>query len=243
MQIIDGTFEVMGVLAWVSRLLIVLLVSAIQLGDDDLTARRAAMVAEQIASRGIHERRILTAMETVPRHRFIPPSGQEIAYGDHPVAIGYGQTISQPYIVAYMCQLARLGPESRVLEVGTGSGYHAAVMAQIADTVYTMEIIPELAARSRETLTSLGYANLVSRHADGYYGWLEAAPFDAIVVTAAADHIPPPLIKQLADGGRMVIPVGHPFLTQHLVLVEKQDGQISSRQLIPVRFVSLTGGN
>ncbi len=233
----------MGVPAWVSRLLIVLLASAVQSGDDDLTVRKAAMVAEQIASRGIHDRRILKAMETVPRHDFIPPSGQNIAYGDHAVAIGYGQTISQPYIVAYMCQLARLGPESRVLEVGTGSGYHAAVMAQIADTVYTMEIISELAARSRETLASLGYANLVSRHADGYYGWLEAAPFDAIVVTAAADHIPPPLIKQLADGGRMVIPVGHPFLTQHLVLVEKHDGQISSRQLIPVRFVPLTGGN
>lgn len=166
-----------------------------------------------------------------------------MAYGDHPVAIGYGQTISQPYIVAYMCQVARLGPKSRVLEVGTGSGYHAAVMAQIADTVYTMEIIPELAARSRETLTSLGYANLVTRNADGYYGWPEAAPFDAIVVTAASGHVPPPLIKQLADGGRMVIPVGHPFLTQHLVLVEKQDGRVTSRQLIPVRFVPLTGGD
>ena len=212
-------------------------------GDDRFLSRRKAMVAEQIASRGIHDQHILGAMETVPRHRFIPQDAQKLAYGDHPVAIGYGQTISQPYIVAYMCQLARLGPQSRVLEVGTGSGYHAAVMAQIADTVYTMEIIPELAARSSETLTSLGYANLVTRHADGYHGWPEAGPFDAIVVTAAADHIPPPLIKQLADGGRMVIPVGHPFLTQHLVLVVKQDGQISSRQLIPVRFVPLTGGN
>lgn len=233
----------MSVPTQVSCLLIVLLVPAIQPGDDDLTARRAAMVAEQIAGRGLRDRRILTAMETVPRHRFIPPRGQKIAYSDRPVAIGYGQTISQPYIVAYMCELARLGPQSRVLEVGTGSGYHAAVMAQIADTVYTMEIIPELAARSRETLTSLGYANLVTRHGDGYPGWPEAAPFDAIVVTAAADHIPPPLIKQLADGGRMVIPVGHPFLTQHLVLVEKHDGQISSRQLIPVRFVPLMGEN
>ena len=219
------------------------LAPAIQPSDDDLMARRKAMVAKQIARRGIHDQRILTAMETVPRHRFIPRGAQKAAYADRPVAIGYGQTISQPYTVAYMCQLAQLEPQSRVLEVGTGSGYHAAVMAQIADTVYTMEIIPELAARSRATLTSLGYANLVTRHADGYYGWPEAAPFDAIVVTAAADHIPPPLIKQLAEGGRMVIPVGHPFLTQHLVLVEKQDGQISSRQLIPVRFVVLTGGD
>ncbi len=199
------------------------------------------MVTSQIAQRGIDDRSVLAAMRSVPRHQFVPRNARKAAYADHPVAIGYGQTISQPYIVAYMCQLARLGPESRVLEVGTGSGYHAAVMAQIADTVYTMEIIPELAASSRETLTSLGYANLVTRHADGYYGWPEAAPFDAIIVTAAADHIPPPLIKQLAEGGRMIIPVGHPFLTQHLVLVEKKDGQISSRQLIPVRFVPLTG--
>ena len=212
-------------------------------GHDSFLARRKAMVAEQIASRGIHDPRILKAMETVPRHRFIPQGDQKSAYADHPVAIGYGQTISQPYIVAYMCQLARLGPHSRVLEVGTGSGYHAAVMAQIADTVFSLEIIPELAAKSHATVTSLGYANLVTRQADGYYGWLEAGPFDAIIVTAAADHIPPPLIKQLADGGRMVIPVGHPFLTQHLVLVEKQDGRISSRQLIPVRFVPLTGGD
>ena len=212
-------------------------------GNDSFLALRQAMVIGQIASRGIHDQSILGSMETVPRHHFVPQEARKVAYGDHPVAIGYGQTISQPYIVAYMCQLARLGPDSRVLEVGTGSGYHAAVMAQIADTVYTMEIIPELAARSSETLTSLGYANLVTRHADGYYGWPEAAPFDVIVVTAAADHIPPPLIKQLAEGGRMVIPVGHPFLTQHLVLVVKQDGQISSRQLIPVRFVPLTGGN
>ena len=212
-------------------------------GNDRFIARREAMVTGQIAQRGIDDMSVLAAMRSVPRHHFVPRDARKVAYADRPVAIGYGQTISQPYIVAYMCQLVRLGPQSRVLEVGTGSGYHAAVMAQIADTVYTMEIIPELAARSSETLTSLGYANLVTRHADGYYGWPEAAPFDVIVVTAAADHIPPPLIKQLAEGGRMVIPVGHPFLTQHLVLVVKQDGQISSRQLIPVRFVPLTGGN
>ena len=209
--------------------------------EDDFAARREVMVARQIARRGVDDPGVLAAMRAVPRHRFVPASELRQAYTDQPLPIGYGQTISQPYIVAYMCQIALLDSTSRVLEVGTGSGYHASVMAQIADTVYTMEIVPQLADRAQATITSLGYDNIVARTADGYYGWPEAAPFDAIVVTAAPESIPPPLVRQLAEGGRMVIPVGHPFLTQYLVLVEKRDGQVRSRQLMPVRFVPFTG--
>jgi len=225
---------------------LILLVSALMLAplypqDDDFPAEREAMVTRQIARRGIDDEAVLAAMGTVPRHRFVRTKDMPLAYGDHPLPIGYGQTISQPFIVAYMAQLAGLGPGSKVLEVGTGSGYHAAVMAQLADTVYTMEIIPELAARARRTHAALGYGNIQARTGDGYYGWPEEGPFDAIVVTAAPDHVPPPLVRQLADGGRIVIPVGHPFVTQHLVLVEKRGGRIISRQLIPVRFVPLTG--
>ncbi|MFB0516051.1 MAG: protein-L-isoaspartate(D-aspartate) O-methyltransferase [Candidatus Neomarinimicrobiota bacterium] len=204
-------------------------------------AQREKMVTRQIERRGIDDRRVLAAMRAVPRHRFVPADEIRQAYTDSPLPIGYGQTISQPFIVAYMCEMALLDTGSRVLEVGTGSGYHAAVMAQIADTVYTIEIIPELADRAGATLSSLEYGNIETRTADGYYGWPEAAPFDAIVVTAAPEHIPPPLVQQLAEGGRMVIPVGHPFLTQYLVLVEKKNGRVTSRQLIPVRFVPLTG--
>ncbi len=209
--------------------------------EQKFVLRREAMVARQIARRGIDNPLVLAAMHTVPRHRFVPTNEIRQAYADSPLPIGYGQTISQPFIVAYMCQMARLDSGSRVLEVGTGSGYHAAVMAQIADTVYTIEIIPDLADRARATITSLRYDNIVTRTADGYYGWPEAAPFDAIVVTAAPEHIPPPLVQQLAEGGRMIIPVGHVFLTQYLVLVEKKGGKVTSRQLIPVRFVPLTG--
>jgi protein-L-isoaspartate(D-aspartate) O-methyltransferase len=201
------------------------------------------MVDRQIARRGVDDPLVLAAMRTVPRHRFVLPSDVRLAYEDHPIPIGYGQTISQPFIVGYMCQIVGIDSTSRVLEVGTGSGYHASVLAQIADTVYTMEIVPELAERARQTIESLGYGNLITRHADGYYGWEEAAPFDAIVVTAAPEHIPPPLIQQLAEGGRMIIPVGHPFLTQYLVLVEKRGGKVTSQQVMPVRFVPLTGAH
>ncbi len=211
--------------------------------QEDFVRRRETMVTRQIERRGIDDPGVLTAMRTVPRHRFVPEGELRQAYTDSPLPIGYGQTISQPFIVAYMCLVARLDSTSRVLEVGTGSGYHASVLAQIADTVYTMEIVPQLADRARGAITALGYDNIVTRTADGYYGWPDSAPFDAIVVTAAPEHIPPPLIQQLAEGGRMIIPVGHPFLTQYLVLVEKRDGQVRSRQLMPVRFVPLTGGH
>ena len=201
------------------------------------------MVTRQLAQRGVDDPGVLAAMRTVPRHRFVPAENVTLAYIDSPLPIGYGQTISQPFMVGYMCQVAGLDYTSRVLEVGTGSGYHASVISRIADTVYTIEIIPQLAEQAKGVITSLGYDNIVTSSADGYYGWPEAAPFDAIVVTAAPDHIPPPLIEQLAEGGRMVIPVGDPFLVQYLVLVEKIDGEVRSRQLMPVRFVPFTGGH
>lgn len=205
--------------------------------------KREAMVHYQIENRGVKDRRVLEAMRSVPRHKFTLESEMSSAYEDHPLPIGYGQTISQPFIVAYMCELAQLKQTDRVLEVGTGSGYHAAVIAQLVDNVYSIEIISELATRARKVIAELGYKNINIRHADGYFGWEEEAPFDAIIVTAAADHIPPPLIRQLAEGGRMVIPVGHAFFIQKLILAEKRNGKMHTRDIIPVRFVPLTGGH
>ena len=211
--------------------------------QDGYSLLRETMVTRQLAQRGVDDPGVLAAMRTVPRHRFVPAENVILAYIDSPLPIGYGQTISQPFMVGYMCQVAGLDSTSRVLEVGTGSGYHASVISRIVDTVYTIEIIPQLAERAKGVITSLGYDNIVTRSADGYYGWPETAPFDAIVVTAAPDHIPPPLIEQLAEGGRMVIPVGDPFLVQYLVLVEKINGEVRSRQLMPVSFVPFTGGH
>lgn len=188
------------------------------------------------------EPRVLEAMERVPRHRFVRPSELDDAYANRPLPIGHGQTISQPFIVALMTDLATPGPEDTVLEIGTGSGYQAAVLADLVKQVYTIEIVDPLGVAARERLAKLGYKNVEVRIGDGYHGWEEHAPFDAILVTAAASHIPPPLVKQLKPGGRMVIPVGPAFLTQHLMLVEKRaDGSVVSRQLLPVRFVPLTG--
>jgi protein-L-isoaspartate(D-aspartate) O-methyltransferase len=205
--------------------------------------QREAMVYYQIEKRGVKDQRVLEAMRHVPRHQFVPKSEMSSAYKDHPLPIGYGQTISQPFIVAYMCELAQLEQTDRVLEVGTGSAYHAAVIAQLVDKVYSIEIISELATRARTVIAELGYKNINIRHADGYFGWKEEAPFDAIIVTAAADHIPPSLIRQLAEGGRMVIPVGHVFFTQKLILAEKRNGKMYARDIIPVRFVPLTGNH
>ncbi len=195
------------------------------------------MVRTQIAARGVSDPATLRAMGAVQRHRFVPQSLLGDAYDDRPLPIGYGQTISQPYIVAAMTESLRPRPEHRVLEIGTGSGYQAAVLAEIVGKVYTVEIIPELGEAARERLRNLGYRDLEVRIADGYDGWPEQAPFDAIVVTAAAEYIPPPLIKQLKEGGRMVIPVGAPFFNQTLILVEKKRGEITTRQLMPVLFV------
>ncbi len=184
---------------------------------------------------------VVDALNAVPRDEFVPAAQRRYAYENRPLPIGYGQTISQPYIVALMSELADLAPGDRVLEVGTGSGYQAAILAHMGADVHTIEIIPELGNSARNTLSRVGFDDVKARVGDGYFGWPEAAPFDAIVVTAAASHIPPPLTQQLAPGGRMVIPVGPPFLVQQLLLVTKdQDGTLKTRQLLPVRFVPLT---
>jgi protein-L-isoaspartate(D-aspartate) O-methyltransferase len=188
------------------------------------------------------DERVLDVLRQVPRHLFVPKGSQDEAYKNRPVAIGHGQTISQPYIVAIMTDLLKPQPDHRVLEVGTGSGYQAAVMAMLTDEVFTMEIIEALGSQARQRLEQLGYHNVQVRIGDGYYGWEEHAPFDAIIVTAAANHIPPPLVKQLRPGGRMIIPVGSSFMVQQLVLVEKdQEGVVTLKQILPVRFVPLTG--
>ncbi len=187
---------------------------------------------------------VLQAMAEVPRHAFVPQARRPNAYENRPLPIGHGQTISQPYIVAIMTDLLNLEPDHRVLEVGTGSGYQAAILAELVDQVFSIEIIRPLAEAAIERLRSLGYTNVTTRTGDGYYGWPEAAPFDAIVVTAAAGHVPPSLLDQLRVGGRLIIPVGSRFTVQQLLLIEKKaDGRIVSRSLLPVRFVPLTGGH
>ncbi len=187
---------------------------------------------------------VLEAMGIVPRHEFVPEGVRRQAYADRPLPIGYGQTISQPFIVALMTDLLQVEPNDVVLEIGTGSGYQAAVLARLAREVHTIEIVPALADAAAQRLQRLGYVNVATRLGDGYYGWQEAAPFDGIIVTAAASQIPPPLIQQLKPGGRMVIPVGAPFALQYLVLVEV-DGErkVRTRQLLPVQFVPLAGRN
>lgn len=210
--------------------------------EDPLAAARLAMVTDQIQREGISDPRVLQAMREVPRHSFVPAGVRSRAYEPRPLPIGEGQTISQPYIVAFMTEILRLKETDRVLEVGTGSGYQAAVASRIAREVYTMEIFESLAAGSRRRLADLGFRNVQVRQGDGYYGWEEKAPFDAIIVTCAGGHIPPPLLRQLANGGRMVMPIGGPFLTQNLVFIEKgADGSISQRNVLPVAFVRLLG--
>ena len=185
--------------------------------------------------------RVMQAMARVPRHEFVPAAERRHAYENRPLPIGHGQTISQPYIVAIMTDLLNLRPGDRVLEIGTGSGYQAAMLAELVQQIYSIEIISDLARRARTVLDRLGYTQVETRVGDGYYGWQEQAPFDAIIVTAAADHVPPPLIQQLKPGGRMLIPVGSRFMTQQLILVTKGDDGITTRLLLPVRFVPLTG--
>ena len=204
---------------------------------DPNAARRLQMVTDQIAARGVTDERVLAALRDVPRHLFVPPAMRSQAYEDHPLPIGHGQTISQPYIVAYMTEVLRLKPTSRVLEVGTGSGYQAAVLGKVAGQVYTVEILAPLAESARKTLASLGYTNVHVRVGDGFAGWPEHAPFDAIMVTAAPEEVPPPLIEQLAVGGRLVVPVGR--VVQQLTLVEKTPKGLVTERKMPVRFVPL----
>ncbi len=199
------------------------------------------MVETQIRRRGVTDQDVLAAMERVPRHEFVPEQYRDQAYEDHPLPIGYGQTISQPYIVALMTELLRLESTDRVLEVGTGSGYQAAILAEIVAEVYTVEIIEELAREAQERLKRLGYHNVHVRHGDGYYGWEEHAPYDAIIVTAAPDHIPQPLIRQLKDGASMVIPVGPRGGYQTLWQITKEGDKIIKRDVTGVLFVPLTG--
>lgn len=205
-------------------------------------AARVHMVERQLAGRGIDDARVLAAMGRVPRHRFVPADIAAQAYLDQPLPIGHGQTISQPYIVALMTQLARPRAGMRVLEVGAGSGYQAAVLAELGAEVYTIEIVAPLAERAGRVLRELGYDTVAVRNGDGYAGWPGHAPFDAIVVTAAPERVPPPLLAQLARGGRMVVPVGPVHAVQELRVIEKRaDGSLVERVVSPVRFVQLTG--
>ncbi len=206
-------------------------------GADRYYSARINMVKTQIKARGISDNDVLESMKRVPRHLFVPEEYENESYGDYPLPIGYGQTISQPYIVAYMTEAARPSAKKKALEIGTGSGYQAAVLAQIVDTVYTIEIVTELAIESAERLKKLGYSNIIGKSGDGYNGWIEHAPFDIIIVTAAAVKVPDPLIDQLAEGGRLIIPVGTAGGVQKLMLFRKKNGRISSTELLPVRFV------
>jgi len=208
-------------------------------GEERYERARESMVEHQIVARGIRDSSTLRALRTVPRHEFVPPDWRADAYDDSPLPIGYGQTISQPYIVAFMTELIEPHKGQRVLEIGTGSGYQAAVLAAIVDSVYTIEIVPELAAASAERLKRLGYTNVIARQGDGYQGWAEHAPFDAILVTASAEEIPAALVHQLRIGGTMVIPVGPVAMVQSLTLVRKQEKEIITQSVIPVQFVPL----
>lgn len=204
---------------------------------DRFAEARERMVTVQLIDRGIKDPAVLKAMMKVPRHLFVPKEYENFAYDDGPLPIGYGQTISQPYIVALMTEVAKPAPSKKALEVGTGSGYQAAILAEIVEKVYSVEIIPELARESAERLKKLGYDNILVKYGDGYKGWEEYSPFDIIMVTAAAEQIPQPLVSQLADGGRLVIPVGAPTAVQELMMLLKKNGKIEIRRLTFVRFV------
>ena len=224
----------MPVITWILIAMMVLF------HQDPFAGKRDAMVRDQIQARGVHHEATLRAMKKVPRHLFVPESLQNVAYEDYPLPIGYGQTISQPYIVAYMTAVVAPEKDFRVLEIGTGSGYQAAVLAEIVDSVFTIEIVQELATTAEQRLQRLNYRNIMVRCGDGYAGWTEHAPFDAIIVTAGAKEIPPPLSEQLKEGGKMVIPVGPAHAVQSLMLVSKKNGELTKTSLMPVRFVPFT---
>ncbi|HVR99945.1 MAG TPA: protein-L-isoaspartate(D-aspartate) O-methyltransferase [Thermoanaerobaculia bacterium] len=226
------------------RLLALLAVSGLAVGvciaAEDYSEVRRQMVLEQIQQRGVSDTRVLAAMRRVPRHLFVPDPERRLAYSDEPVRIGWGQTISQPYIVGLMSSLLEVGPGAKVLEIGTGSGYQAAVLSQMGLRVYTMEIIEPLGKQARSTLSRLGYRSVQVRIGDGYKGWPEQAPFDAILLTAAPPRVPEPLIRQLKVGGRMVLPVGE-YWQDLQVLTKQADGSLEKKSIAPVRFVPMTG--
>lgn len=214
----------------------------VRAGEGDFAAARERMVREQLAAPGrdIRHPGVLAAMRKVPRHEFVPPETRDLAYTDQPLPIGHGQTISQPFVVAFMTEQLDPKPADKVLEIGTGSGYQAAVLSGLVKTVHTIEIVEPLARRAEADLKRLGYTNVRVRAGDGYRGWPEAAPFDAVIVTCAPDHVPQPLVKQLKEGGRMIIPVGPPD-DQKLHLLRKKDGKVEQHAVLPVRFVPMTG--
>lgn len=214
---------------------------AVALDTPAFAQARTEMVKQTIRDRGVSDERVLAAMESVLRHCFVRQEDLRFAYADHPLPIGYGQTISQPYIVALMTELLALEPDDKVLEVGTGSGYQAAILSELVAQVYTVEIIEPLATSAAERLAALGYENVTVKHADGYYGWEEHAPYDAIIVTAAPDQVPPPLLGQLKDSGRLVIPVGPQGGFQVLWQITRQGDQVKAKEITGVRFVPLTG--
>lgn len=209
--------------------------------ESDFTNQRLRMVKEQIVRRGIKDEKVLKAMSKIPRHLFVEDSLKNKAYEDHPLPIGEGQTISQPYVVALMTEALKLKPSDRVLEIGTGSGYQAAVLAEIVNEVYTIEIRERLKERASGVLHGLGYKNIKTKYVDGYYGWEEYAPFDAIIITASANHIPPPLLKQLKDSGRLIIPLGSTIYYQTLTLVTKKGEELEVEQMGGVAFVPMIG--
>ena len=210
--------------------------------NPDITKiQRESMVEDQLVSRGIKDRHVLDAMRKIPRHLFVDDSMRSRAYNDHPLPIGEGQTISQPYVVAWMTEALNLKPSDRVLEIGTGSGYQAAVLAELVKEVYSIEIRERLKTKASRLLNELGYKNVKTRYADGYFGWKEYAPFDAIIITASPNHIPPPLIKQLNEGGKLIVPLGSTLYYQTLTLVTKKDGELYVEQMGGVSFVPMTG--
>ena len=211
------------------------------IAQDLYAEKRQAMVEKDIQARGIKDKKVLGAMGRIPRHLFVDKSQWKSAYADHPLPIGEGQTISQPYVVALMTEALKLKPSDRVLEIGTGSGYQAAVLAEIVKEVFTIEIRKSLAETAAEKLKDLGYKNVKVKFADGYFGWEEYAPFDAIIITASANHIPPPLIKQLKEGGRLILPLGSPLFHQTLTLATKEKGELNIEQLGGVVFVPMIG--
>jgi len=214
----------------------------LDLGEDPaLTKKRNYMVDANLKGRDIRDERVLEVMGRVPRHKFVREGDQSTAYADHPLPIAEGQTISQPYVVALMTQALQLGGQEKVLEIGTGSGYQATILAELVEEVYTIEIREKLASSAEERLAGLGYNNVHVKHADGYFGWEEHGPFDAIMITAAVNHIPPPLIEQLKDGGKLILPLGSTVYFQTLTLIEKKDGELTATHITSVIFVPMTG--